>query len=72
MDETTPASLPDALARYKTSAIAETLGVSAQAVSAWKTDKGFPSADRFERLAEFLGVSVAQIVRWATNRKAVA
>ena len=67
-----PETLSEALQKYRTASVAEFLGVTQQAVSAYKRGENFPGADRFERLAEFLGVDVAQIVRWATNRKAAA
>ena len=42
--------------------VAEALGISFQAVSAWERDEYKPDTDRLIRLAELLGVSVSSIV----------
>jgi transcriptional regulator with XRE-family HTH domain len=66
-------TLADLLAPYRANAVAEAVGVTADTVRLWQSQKTRPSADKISALAAFLRVDAQVIVdAIAAQRQAVA
>jgi len=56
-------NLPGMLDRYRSQAVAESIGCSRQVVHAWKTGAALPDVRVLPALAKFLGLDLAELTQ---------
>jgi transcriptional regulator with XRE-family HTH domain len=59
--DSTPSTLAELLRPYNQTRIAEHLGVTRGAVSAWSTGETVPASDKIAALAEFLRIDIGKL-----------